>query len=211
MVIGSVLPDLIDKPLGRVIFAEAIGSGRIIGHSLLFIFILLVIAVVIWRYRGSIAGFGLSIGALVHQLLDSMWKLEAIWFYPLYGPFPTGSYAEGYAFTYFWRHLHAQQEWLALILLFLVGIVILAEWYEGKNRFVSSLKQIKGPVLTVSGTISLGLGILVLMYHDTANDGWFSPLVGSGDPLVFALALIWCGVVFLYLPLHRLNRARNTQ
>ena len=36
LVIGALLPDLIDKPLGRVIFASTIANGRIIGHTLLF-------------------------------------------------------------------------------------------------------------------------------------------------------------------------------
>ncbi len=36
IVIGSLLPDIIDKPLGRIILAETIGSGRIFAHTLLF-------------------------------------------------------------------------------------------------------------------------------------------------------------------------------
>ncbi len=36
LAIGALLPDLIDKPIGRVIFASTLANGRIIGHTLLF-------------------------------------------------------------------------------------------------------------------------------------------------------------------------------
>ena len=36
LAIGAILPDLIDKPIGEVIFASTFGNGRIVGHTLLF-------------------------------------------------------------------------------------------------------------------------------------------------------------------------------
>lgn len=36
LAIGALLPDLIDKPIGKVIFASTFANGRIIGHTLLF-------------------------------------------------------------------------------------------------------------------------------------------------------------------------------
>jgi hypothetical protein len=41
LAIGVLLPDFIDKPIGRVIFAHTIAKGRIIGHTLLFSFLIL--------------------------------------------------------------------------------------------------------------------------------------------------------------------------
>ena len=40
LAIGALLPDLIDKPIGRVIFASTLANGRIIGHTLLFTLLL---------------------------------------------------------------------------------------------------------------------------------------------------------------------------
>lgn len=208
--IGSILPDLIDKPIGIVIFPEAIGNGRIIGHSLLFILILLIIAVLLWKYRGTIAGFGLPIGALVHQILDSMWTSQASWFYPLYGPFPRRDYS-GFFPDYFSRSLEAPQEWLALSLLILLGVLIGAHVFARYHRLFASVSRITWPVLTFIGTVTLGLGIGFLFDSATVMNSWLSSLAKGGDPLVFTLALIWCGVVFVYLPLHRLNRARKSQ
>ena len=36
LVIGSLLPDLIDKPLGTIVFPSAIANGRMITHTLFF-------------------------------------------------------------------------------------------------------------------------------------------------------------------------------
>ncbi len=40
LVIGSLLPDLIDKPLGIIIYSSTIANGRTIAHTLLFSFTL---------------------------------------------------------------------------------------------------------------------------------------------------------------------------
>nr|WP_292468287.1 metal-dependent hydrolase [Methanolobus sp.] len=35
---GSLLPDIIDKPIGRFLFADSIANGRIFAHTLVFLF-----------------------------------------------------------------------------------------------------------------------------------------------------------------------------
>jgi hypothetical protein len=85
--IGSVLPDLVDKPLGLVIFSQSIGDGRIFAHTLLAAIILEVIAflvVIVWR-TPVIAG--IAAGVISHQVLDFMWKEPINWLYPAYGGF----------------------------------------------------------------------------------------------------------------------------
>jgi hypothetical protein len=39
---GAPLPDLIDKPVGEVIFASTLANERIIGHTLLFVLLALI-------------------------------------------------------------------------------------------------------------------------------------------------------------------------
>lgn len=85
--IGSVLPDLVDKPLGLVIFSQSIGDGRIFAHTLLAAVILEVIAflvVIVWR-TPVIAG--IAAGVISHEVLDLMWREPKSWFYPAYGAF----------------------------------------------------------------------------------------------------------------------------
>ena len=40
VLLGSMLPDIIDKPLGGFIFKDALGSGRIYAHTLIFLLLL---------------------------------------------------------------------------------------------------------------------------------------------------------------------------
>lgn len=81
--LGSLLPDIIDKPLGYLVFGT-LGMGRTISHTLLFLICLVTIAILFnsrWLYS-------LSGGALAHLILDSMWKTPVTLFWPLLGRFP---------------------------------------------------------------------------------------------------------------------------
>jgi len=68
IVLGSILPDLIDKPLGILGF----GGGRFISHTLLF-----TLALVVKKE--------LFFGSLVHLLLDRMWENPQILLFPILG------------------------------------------------------------------------------------------------------------------------------
>lgn len=87
--IGSMLPDIIDKPLGEIIYGTP-SMGRIFAHTLLFL-ILLVVAALYTRNLRLASLFG---GVFAHLLLDSMWNSPVILFWPLLGDFPTGPYLD---------------------------------------------------------------------------------------------------------------------
>jgi membrane-bound metal-dependent hydrolase YbcI (DUF457 family) len=82
LALGSMLPDIIDKPLGLLAFGTA-EQGRTFGHTLLFLMILATLAV----YLKDIRLASVSAGVLAHLVLDSMWKSPAILFWPLLGNF----------------------------------------------------------------------------------------------------------------------------
>ena len=63
LVIGALLPDLIDKPLGRVIFASTIANGRIVGHTLLFSIFILLMGLYLYEKRRDVRVFSLAIGS----------------------------------------------------------------------------------------------------------------------------------------------------
>jgi hypothetical protein len=48
---GAVLPDLIDKPVGHILLAGSLDSGRIFAHGLLFLGLLLAAGVVLEQRR----------------------------------------------------------------------------------------------------------------------------------------------------------------
>lgn len=74
---GSILPDLIDKPLGIVLGLET----RIWAHTFLFLFAFLALSFVPgWRAIRFI-GFG----AATHLLLDAIWRQPDVALYPIAG------------------------------------------------------------------------------------------------------------------------------
>ncbi len=92
LAIGAILPDLIDKPIGEVIFASTFANGRIIGHTLLFSLLLLLIGLYIYGKRRDIRVLSLSSGSFLHLFEDQMGTDPQTFLWPLLGwSFPRGS------------------------------------------------------------------------------------------------------------------------
>lgn len=85
LLIGSLLPDLIDKPVGMVFFANFLGSGRIFCHTLLFLCLISLTGLYMLRRRGNTALLVLSFGTFTHLILDQMWLQPKTLLWPLYG------------------------------------------------------------------------------------------------------------------------------
>ena len=85
IIIGSILPDLIDKPLGRIILP--LGSGRLIGHTLAFLLILIIIGLSLVSIGLYWQMLTLAIADALHLIEDRMWEQPAILFWPLLGGF----------------------------------------------------------------------------------------------------------------------------
>lgn len=92
LAIGALLPDLIDKPLGRVIFASTLENGRIIGHTLLFSFLVFLIGLYFYDKSKNGIGLALASGSFFHLFEDQMWVQPQSFFWPLLGlSFPKDS------------------------------------------------------------------------------------------------------------------------
>ncbi len=85
LAIGALLPDLIDKPVGRVIFASSVANGRIIGHTLLICILLLLIGLYLYEKRESIKVIALATGSFFHIFEDQIWAQPRTFFWPLFG------------------------------------------------------------------------------------------------------------------------------
>jgi len=83
LLLGSMLPDIIDKPLGELLFGTP-AMGRTISHTLIFVLILL--AAAYYRHDQRMASIGG--GILCHLALDSMWNSPITLLWPLLGAFP---------------------------------------------------------------------------------------------------------------------------
>lgn len=90
--LGALLPDLIDKPLGTIVFAESLATGQHVGHSLAFSSILMALVLLLTsrgqRRRRLMA---VAIGSLFHLALDAMWTVKETFLWPAFGwGFPPG-------------------------------------------------------------------------------------------------------------------------
>ncbi len=88
LIIGSLVPDIIDKPLSFLGF----GNGRYITHTLLISLIVLLIAIYLYGNYRQTWLLAIGIGMCTHLILDSMWATPQTLLWPLYGwafPAPT--------------------------------------------------------------------------------------------------------------------------
>lgn len=70
LLIASLLPDLIDKPISYFFNAQSIFIGRYYGHSLLFLLIMFIFAMIQWHWWNNPTGLIFCIGTLSHDVLD---------------------------------------------------------------------------------------------------------------------------------------------
>jgi inner membrane protein len=85
LLIGALLPDIIDKPIGRYFFQDYFSNGRIYAHTILFFVILASGGLLLYSARHRTWLLALAYGALTHLILDEMWKSPRTLFWPLYG------------------------------------------------------------------------------------------------------------------------------
>ena len=85
VLLGAVISDLIDKPIGRIFFEDRFESGRLYGHTLLVATVALLAIQLTLRGATARRWFILPICMLIHQVLDAMWNSPITWFWPLFG------------------------------------------------------------------------------------------------------------------------------
>ena len=87
VLVGSLLPDVIDKPIGSIFFHDTFGTHRVFAHALVFPVVLLALVMAVTRRgtarrRGAIA---VVIGCFVHLLLDGVWISPEAFLWPFFG------------------------------------------------------------------------------------------------------------------------------
>jgi membrane-bound metal-dependent hydrolase YbcI (DUF457 family) len=84
LALGSMLPDIIDKPMGLIVFGSP-SMGRTFAHTLLFLMLLSALCL----HSRDIRFISLTWGLLIHLSLDVMWNSPETLLWPLLGPFPS--------------------------------------------------------------------------------------------------------------------------
>jgi hypothetical protein len=212
-VIGSLLPDLIDKPFGYILFGDIIGSGRTYAHGLLFFIILLIAGILLWKYRSHPAGLALAAGILLHQILDLIWQDPKVWYYPLAGPLKTRS-VEDYAFVLLKTDISARSEWI-IVALMGVGFIVYLLWQRKQTPIPANGNKYPA-ILAVAilffsslSVIAIGLGI----FYSKKMLKPFTPYVGWSRPEEYILAGIIFAIAAYYVWRHyaSLKKSREAE
>ena len=93
IVVGSLVPDMIDKPLGFLLAPDLVNNGtRSVAHGVVFA-LLFIAASAVWFWHTRRLGLlGLSGAAAGHMVLDRMWGQPEIVLWPFLGwSFPVGT------------------------------------------------------------------------------------------------------------------------
>lgn len=85
VLIGSILPDIIDKPIGAGVFRSVFHNSRIFGHTLIFSLVLILIGIYMLNRNGKNNILFLGIASSIHLVLDSMWLYPNILLWPYLG------------------------------------------------------------------------------------------------------------------------------
>jgi len=109
LAIGSLLPDIIDKPIGQVFFRDTFNNGRIFSHSLLFFVVIAIAGMVLFKKAHRTWLLALAAGTFTHLILDEMWQVPQTLFWPFMGfTFPVAE-IEGWLRT-IWEWLISHPE-----------------------------------------------------------------------------------------------------
>ena len=85
LLVGSLLPDIIDKPVGQFFLRDIFSNGRIFCHTLLFLILITLGGLYLYWSRNKTWLLVLSFGTFTHLILDLMWLTPRTLLWPLYG------------------------------------------------------------------------------------------------------------------------------
>jgi hypothetical protein len=85
LLIASLLPDIIDKPIGMYLFRNTFSNGRIFCHTLLFLIFITLAGIYLYKSKAKVWLLVLSFGTLAHLIMDQMWLNPHTLLWPLYG------------------------------------------------------------------------------------------------------------------------------
>lgn len=185
--IGAIIPDLLDKPVGHILFAETLDSGRLFGHGLLFVFILLAAGIISYRRRNSFVILAVAAGVFSHQVLDAMWAMPVTWYFPLLGPYEPQEYI-----NYFGGALMAE-------------VSSLSEWVflaASAGIALAVSRGLPAAIIRVSAVI-LGLLAILSIALFAAGSPESVLMVGAGSVDYLLLAVVAAAGVIVVSRLHR--------
>jgi membrane-bound metal-dependent hydrolase YbcI (DUF457 family) len=79
--LGTLLPDIIDKPVGWIFFSQ----GRVFSHTLIFLLLITLAGYIVYRRSAKNWLLVVSLGVFFHLFMDYMWDSYKIFLWPFWG------------------------------------------------------------------------------------------------------------------------------
>jgi len=160
--LGSVLPDILDKALGYIVFNSVLDNGRIYFHSLVIFLLFFIAGIIVWKYYRSNSFLCVASGILLHQLVDVMWMKPVTWYYPLLGPYPVGKETD-YLLSALLTELSSPTEWIFFIAILLVaGMAAIQVYRKQPVIHLEESRISRGQRQLVASLTTIALFVLVL-------------------------------------------------
>ena len=140
ILIGAVLPDVIDTTLNAAVCHDA--AGRSISHSLLAPIVVTIAIPLLFRGERRTRVFGLGVGWLLHLVGDGMWQAPKTFLWPAFGHHFAKTPPEPYSWDLLAHPLSHLGTWggevlgLAILLWFAVAFDLF-----DRNRFSMFLRD----------------------------------------------------------------------
>lgn len=200
IIIGAVLPDLIDKPVGYFFFPDLFGSGRIFMHSIVIVGVLFVLGFLFWKCWAHPEVLAVAFGILSHQILDLIWEEPEAWFFPFFGV-SHPSRGDDYAFALLLRDFSAASEWILALAMICAIILALAVRHHRSiiTRYRNTWAWVLGAgtlVILILAGIILGTGISPAYYRLHRAFGLFGwnermQFIIGGFVILMSAFLLW--------------------
>jgi inner membrane protein len=84
---GAVLPDIVDKTVGQVLFKPHFENGRIFSHTIILATLVFVAGIYEWKRNDDNRILLLAFGIVSHLVLDRIWTEAATAYWPALGAF----------------------------------------------------------------------------------------------------------------------------
>ena len=128
--VASLLPDLIDKPIGRLVLRERFETGRLFGHTLL-LHVLLFCVLFFVRGRLKRTLVLVPVSSVIHLALDGAFLDPEVFWWPLFGARFPADPVPGGTFAFLYPANHPGAWWQEA-----VGLAVLA-WLFASHRMLS--------------------------------------------------------------------------
>ena len=85
LIVSSLLPDLLDKPVSSVLSGSYAYESRAVGHALIFLGGIALLMILQWLWNRSTMLLPVFFGVLFHDIFDEMWLQPETFLWPFQG------------------------------------------------------------------------------------------------------------------------------